>query len=171
MLRGEINPIGDTVTIVVIVKEIGGAITVEIATGGARCARVKEALFWAFNAIGQAIIIAIGLERVWIPALTSDQQPRHLHPIGQAITITIEIGGVGAQGVDLWPVGQAIPIAVGDGRVAAPFGFEAVTQAIAIAVGTVGAGGLRQRQAKGHGLNGVIAFVDRAFREAPCCQT
>ena len=121
--RRIIHAIGYAVALVVKIEKIGGGVAVgrsaigiattggdKIGAEGAGSGHITQPR--AFDPIGQAIAIAVGVERVEIPPFAVKENPLHLKPIADQVIVGINVVGAGPKFVDLGFVAQAVIIAI-----------------------------------------------------------
>ena len=121
-----VHLIGDAVAIVVKIEEIRGGVAVgrsairiattrgdKVSAEGAGGGYITQPR--AFDPIGQAIAIAVGVERVEIPPFAVKENPLHLKPIADQVIVRVDVIGAGAKFVDLGFVAETVTVAVGVG--------------------------------------------------------
>jgi hypothetical protein len=116
---GIVGPIGDAVIVVIVVKDIRGGVAVGI--GADRGAKIGDEFAGdqvdihqagAGQAVEGAVAVAVGVERVEVPALAVFGETTDFASIADVVAVGVYFFGIGPYFVDFGPIRQAVGIAV-----------------------------------------------------------
>ena len=173
-LRLTVLPVAHAVVVVVIVGEVGRAVAVAVVADPRAFGIALHALargvhhhvdgLDTFHRIGEAVVVAVSVAGVEVPAFAAHLHACDLETVGEEIAIAVGICGVEAKDEILGAVVDAVAVGVSLGGVAAQLPLQRVGEAIGVAVHIVDRGSADEIFREGGRIGGELDVVHCPLR-------